>query len=72
MDVIDEANEHAEMLRLRALAAQREQRNANVESEKFCIDCGIDIPEIRQKAIPGVQRCVDCQEDYERRKKRGL
>lgn len=27
-----------------------------------CADCGAQIPEARQKAIPGVRLCVACQE----------
>lgn len=26
-----------------------------------CIDCGDDIPVQRQQAVPGCQRCIDCQ-----------
>ena len=31
-----------------------------------CVDCGEDIPEQRQKAFPGVIRCIDCQTQHER------
>ncbi len=33
------------------------------ESAAACSDCGDAIPEARQKAIPGVRRCVGCQAD---------
>ena len=31
------------------------------ESEKYCIECGEDIPERRRQALPGVKTCVACQ-----------
>ena len=39
------------------LAKQAEQPSATE-----CVECGDDIPEARQKAIPGVQLCTYCQE----------
>ncbi len=32
------------------------------ESLAECEDCGEPIPEARRKAVPGVSRCVACQE----------
>ena len=32
------------------------------ESLLECVDCGCEIPEPRRKALPGVRRCVACQE----------
>jgi phage/conjugal plasmid C-4 type zinc finger TraR family protein len=32
-------------------------------------ECGERIPAARRKAVPGVQTCVDCQEELERRSK---
>ncbi len=32
------------------------------ESLAVCEECGTDIPAARQKALPGVRRCVNCQE----------
>ena len=40
---------------------------AEKPSAEFCEECGDDIPEARQKAIPGVQLCTYCQELHERR-----
>jgi phage/conjugal plasmid C-4 type zinc finger TraR family protein len=31
-----------------------------------CEDCGEEIPEARQRALPGVRRCVRCQEGADR------
>lgn len=30
-------------------------------SLSHCLDCGEEIPEARQKAVPGVTRCIHCQ-----------
>jgi phage/conjugal plasmid C-4 type zinc finger TraR family protein len=30
-----------------------------------CEDCGEPIPEARREAVPGVRRCVACQEAYD-------
>lgn len=37
-------------------------RLAGGESRAECEDCGAAIPEGRRKAVPGVRRCVACQE----------
>lgn len=36
-------------------------------SRADCIECGAAIPEARQVAIPGVQRCTECQSIREKR-----
>ena len=35
---------------------------AHGESLAECVECGAIIPEARRKAVPGVRRCVPCQE----------
>jgi phage/conjugal plasmid C-4 type zinc finger TraR family protein len=35
-------------------------------SAHWCIDCGVRIPDPRRRAVPGVTRCIDCQELAER------
>ena len=32
------------------------------ESLKYCEDCGEEIPKARREALPGIRRCVQCQE----------
>ena len=39
---------------------------AEKPSAEECVECGEEIPEARQKALPGVQLCVFCQEMSER------
>ena len=36
-----------------------------------CVDCDSVIPEARREAIPGVQRCVACQQEEDRASGRG-
>jgi phage/conjugal plasmid C-4 type zinc finger TraR family protein len=74
-DDIDRASELEAWSRENALKQQRERAGfaepADWErrSAKWCIetDCGERIPDSRRKALPGVKRCVTCQETKERR-----
>ena len=69
-DDIDRASGLEAWFRERALNAQRERAGFaeaadwNQLSAKWCVesDCGERIPDARRKALPGVQRCVTCQE----------
>lgn len=36
------------------------------ESAEFCIECGEPIPQARRKALPGVQYCINCQQEHEK------
>ncbi len=36
------------------------------ESLAECENCGEDIPKARQKALPGVRLCIDCQTELEK------
>ncbi|HET8686911.1 MAG TPA: TraR/DksA family transcriptional regulator [Methanosarcina sp.] len=64
-DWIDEANELSEELLKKALSKIVKYEG---ESSPECEECGAEIPEARQKLLPGVQTCVDCQELRERGK----
>ena len=50
--------------------AVREARNAlpRGESLRECEECGEPIPEARRKAVPGVRRCIQCQQEADRRR----
>ena len=37
------------------------------ETAIACTECGDDIPEARRRALPGVQTCVSCQSERDRR-----
>ena len=36
------------------------------QSEKFCLDCCEEIPELRRKAVQGVKYCIHCQSNHEK------
>jgi len=63
-DDVDIASERYEKEMSVVLAAMRipVRRSAH-----FCMDCDERIHEARRQAYPGVQRCVECQEEVERR-----
>ncbi len=44
---------------------------AQADGFSHCQDCGEDIPQAR-RAIKGVTRCIDCQQEHELTIKRGL
>lgn len=68
MDIADHASDREMADRERALAAQRAHCPSGV-SASHCQDCGEPIPVERQRAMPGVTLCVDCQswEEHHRR-----
>ena len=68
-DEIDRAAERTDELLADALAAQRRRaaKGKGPVSAEECEECGDEIPEARQMAVPGVQRCVLCQAAAERR-----
>lgn len=66
-EIIDQANELAELQREAAIARCRIDHNA--VSAIHCVDCGEGIPERRREAVAGCQRCASCQEEAEERGK---
>lgn len=50
-----------------AVARARSQLNHG-ESAHSCEECGVEIPEARRKALPGVQLCVNCQADIDKKR----
>lgn len=70
--------EEAEVAQIRSLqlhmGALNKVQEKLAEQRKFaslseCAECGEDIPEARQKAIPGCMLCIHCQELEERYQK---
>lgn len=45
---------------------QARDRLGRGESRTHCELCEEEIPEARQKALPGVRRCVQCQSEIEK------
>lgn len=71
MDLQDWAQEREEEMRSDALEAQlRKGALKNQKSKLSCVECGTRIPKERRKALPGVDTCVDCQTDIEKRERR--
>ncbi|RMX07433.1 TraR/DksA family transcriptional regulator [Allofranklinella schreckenbergeri] len=71
-DTIERAQERGQewlhdQLARQALVAQRSQRQIALRE---CEDCGEPIPQARRQALPGVRRCVGCQEQYEQQQRR--
>ena len=46
-------------------------RLPNGESLTHCEQCGVEIPEARRSAMPGVRCCVRCQSEREKRLQAG-
>lgn len=59
---------HSIHMHMNAVAdVQRALREQSSHSSlEFCEDCGDEIPEARRIRIPGVTRCVHCQDVWER------
>lgn len=66
-EIIDQANELAELQREVAIAKCR--INHAAVSATHCRDCGEEIPERRRGLVAGCQRCVSCASDIELRLK---
>lgn len=66
-EIIDAANELAEIQREQAIAMHRLKHNTT--SAMHCNECGDEIPELRRIAVPGCQTCTSCQEEIELRHK---
>ena len=72
MDDIDKAQMHIERELEDAIRAARGVMPPDTRSADCCVECGREIPSVRQQALPGVQTCVDCAVQIESRKLRGL
>ena len=69
-EAIRHTEKERDMLELRQIAdAQERLRQGHYG---VCIDCGVDIPVARLQAQPFSERCVPCQEVFERTHPPGL
>ena len=65
MDIADRAQENMEIMdELRK--KYQPQKRPMTRAMDYCLDCGERIDGLRLKLIPHAERCVDCQQDYER------
>lgn len=60
-DVLDHLQTQDAFLVSLQIEAVRQLRHRGGESLCSCERCGNDIPDARQKAVPGVRVCVECQ-----------
>ncbi len=68
MDEGDQAQAHSDFFLEKSLSAHRSRRvHPAVCGCIECVDCGEEIPEKRREAKPDCERCVECQELFERR-----
>ncbi|MDO8933544.1 MAG: TraR/DksA C4-type zinc finger protein [Rhodocyclaceae bacterium] len=69
-DLWDRATEREEVFREDALAECERNDPARgktyLDSARECRVCDDPIPDARRRAVPGVQTCIDCQNDLER------
>lgn len=65
MDDVDLAQQHEQQLR--ELARRNIPGAVKVASAHIFRECEEPIPEKRRKAVPGVQLCIECQRELERR-----
>ena len=68
-DAMDRAQAHEEEMRSDALAAFERRAHGHPPrvSAEFCSVCDEPIPTARRITLPGVQTCVDCQHDIEKK-----
>lgn len=67
--IYDRAAAREQEMRDDALAARARRARAELAavSATHCVACKVAILEPRRLALPGVQTCIDCQADIERR-----
>lgn len=69
-DIIDQANEVAELHLQTSLAKHRTIQTLSA-SAFYCIECDEVIPHQRRSAVAGVKTCIECQCVIEKKKKQG-
>jgi len=71
-DIADNAQDHIEKDLENAIRAARGVMPADTRSAEVCEECGLEISSARQIAVPGCQLCVDCSNEVDSLRKRGL
>ena len=65
-DIADDAQKNSDQFLGANIAACRSKLPSGVGSGE-CVGCEEPISAARKKAVPGCERCVDCQSDYEKK-----
>ena len=60
-------NEQIEASITDELRRMQAMRRGNCVSRTHCAECEEPIPEARQKAVPGVALCIECQQERDNR-----
>lgn len=66
-EIIYAAQEYIERITAAGIDALRIDYSA--ESAEICMKCDGEIPKRRRDAFPGVQTCIDCQQEVELRER---
>jgi phage/conjugal plasmid C-4 type zinc finger TraR family protein len=72
MDEADRAQNFIDLDLENAIKAARGVMPSDTKSADCCVECGCEIPSVRQAALPGVQTCFDCAAVLESKRLRGL
>ncbi|EMF0961818.1 TraR/DksA family transcriptional regulator [Pseudomonas aeruginosa] len=65
MDIVDIANDYAERELAERLNARVQYIHYLGEGLADCDDCGEETPVARRALVPGVRKCLSCQEYLE-------
>lgn len=71
-DPMDRVQAREEEMRSDALVEHRRRRPTYADSTRECRICDEAIPEDRRKALPGVNTCIECQQDIEQQRGWGI
>jgi phage/conjugal plasmid C-4 type zinc finger TraR family protein len=70
-DIFDHASgieaQFTQMALEQQLATTARAQNTNAHSEKYCLECGEEIPAARRAAQQNVTLCIECAADAEKR-----
>lgn len=70
----DDKGLHAEQFDTELALLQHRQRHTvdpDAVSAQWCEQCGNEIPAARRLALPGVESCIECAREAERKEKLG-
>ncbi|QYN44558.1 MULTISPECIES: DksA/TraR family C4-type zinc finger protein [unclassified Gilliamella] len=62
----DAVNQQIESTIADAIENARRQLKQGAQSADFCVECGDPIPQARKLALPGVQYCLNCQQELDK------
>lgn len=72
VDAFDRAQQLEEQHRQAALNQAKANYSQTMaqDGRRYCVDCDIEINTKRLLAAPHTQRCIDCQQDFDKRQSR--